>query len=33
MENKLIQKLKGFKVGDQYDLLNIIGEGAYGTVW
>jgi mitogen-activated protein kinase 1/3 len=27
------ERLAGFKVGDQYDLINLIGEGAYGTVW
>ncbi|KXN68118.1 MAP kinase 1 [Conidiobolus coronatus NRRL 28638] len=26
------ERLAGFKVGDQYDLINLIGEGAYGTV-
>jgi mitogen-activated protein kinase 1/3 len=27
------ERLAGFHVGEQYELINLIGEGAYGTVW
>ena len=27
------QKLAQFHVGDDYELVNIVGEGAYGIVW
>lgn len=27
------QRLQSFHVGEHYELLNLVGEGAYGTVW
>ena len=29
----IAERLKSFQVGDQYEVVNLIGEGAYGTVW
>jgi mitogen-activated protein kinase 1/3 len=31
--DEIASRLKHFNGGDQYDVIDIVGEGAYGVVW
>lgn len=31
--DEIVARLKHFNGGDQYDVIDIVGEGAYGVVW
>jgi mitogen-activated protein kinase 1/3 len=30
---EIVSRLKQFNGGDQYDVVDVVGEGAYGVVW
>lgn len=30
---EITNRLKQFNAGDQYEIIDVVGEGAYGVVW
>jgi mitogen-activated protein kinase 1/3 len=30
---EIVARLEHFNAGDQYDIIDVVGEGAYGVVW
>jgi mitogen-activated protein kinase 1/3 len=32
-QQELASRLQHFNAGDQYEVVDIVGEGAYGVVW